>query len=131
MAGPGRGPRLLRYDDRWLLGDATQWIVRRIIPDDKPGTATETTTTQLDDLEEVIGEMKATHIIFEKNGAIGIANILAGTYQMMKTTEQFKDRVSVLKQAGAKVVEWRYLRPNPNVSKPNVVDNLDAWGQKI
>ena len=125
--GPGSGPRLLRYDDRWLLGDATQWIVRRIIPDDKPGT----TTTPLDDLEEVIGEMKATHVIFEKNGAIGIANILAGTYQMMKTPEQFKGRVTVLKQAGAKVVEWRHLRPNPNVSKPNTVDNLDAWGQKI
>ncbi len=127
--GPGRGPRLLRYDDRWLLGDATRWIVRRIIPDDKPGTATETAT--IDDLEEVIGEMKATHVIFEKNGAIGIANVLAGTYQMMKTTEQFKGRVTVLKQAGAKVVEWRYLRQNPNVSKPNVVENLDAWGQKI
>ena len=127
--GPGRGPRVLRYDDRWLLGDATQWIVRRIIPDDKPGTATETAT--IDDLEEVIGEMKATHVIFERNGAIGIANVLAGTYQMMKTTEQFKDRVTVLKQAGAKVVEWRHLRPNPNVSKPNAVDNLDAWGQKI
>ena len=125
--GPGSGPRVLRYDDRWLLGDATQWIVRRIIPDDKPGT----TTTPLDDLEEVIGEMKATHVIFERNGAIGIANVLAGTYQMMKTAEQFKDRVTVLKQAGAKVVEWRYLRQNPDVSKPNVVDNLDAWGQKI
>ena len=123
-----RGPRVLRYDDRWLLGDATQWIVRRIIPDDKPET---TTTATLDDLEEVIGEMKATHVIFEKNGAIGIANILAGTYQMMKTETQFKDRVTVLKQAGAKVVEWRHLRPNPNVSKPNAVDNLDAWGQKI
>ena len=127
--GPGSGPRLLRYDDRWLLGDATRWIVRRIIPDDKPGTATETAT--IDDLEEVIGEMKATHVIFERNGAIGIANVLAGTYQMMKTTEQFKDRVTVLKQAGAKVVEWRHLRPNPDVSKPNAVDNLDAWGQKI
>ena len=126
--GPGSGPRLLRYDDRWLLGDATQWIVRRIIPDDKTTTST---TTPLDDLEEVIGEMKATHVIFEKNGAIGIANILAGTYQMMKTPEQFKDRVAVLKQAGAKVVEWRHLRQNPNISKPNAVDNLDAWGQKI
>ena len=126
--GPGSGPRVLRYDDRWLLGDATQWIVRRIIPDAKTGT---TTTATPDDLEEVIGEMKATHVIFENNGAIGIANILAGTYQMMKTTEQFKDRVTVLKQAGAKVVEWRHLRPNPNVSKPNTVDNLDAWGQKI
>ena len=127
--GPGSGPRVLRYDDRWLLGDATQWIVRRIIPDDKPGTATETAT--IDDLEEVIGEMKATHVIFERDGAIGIANVLAGTYQLMKTTEQFKGRVTVLKQAGAKVVEWRHLRPNPNVSKPNTVDNLDAWGQKI
>ena len=128
--GPGSGPRVLRYDDRWLLGDATQWIVRRIIPDDKPNTTT-STTTALTNIEEVVAEMKATHVIFERNGAIGIANVLAGTYQMMKTETQFKDRVTVLKQAGAKVVEWRYLRPNPNVSKPNVVDNLDAWGQKI
>ena len=128
--GPGSGPRVLRYDDRWLLGDATRWVVRRIIPDDKPNTTT-STTTALTNIEEVVAEMKATHVIFEQNGAIGIANVLAGTYQMMKTAEQFKDRVTVLKQAGAKVVEWRNLRPNPNVSKPNVVDNIDAWGQKI
>ena len=125
--GPGRGPRLLRYDDRWLLGDATQWIVRRIIPDDKKTT----TTATMDDLEEVIGEMKATHVIFEKNGAIGIANVLAGTYQIMKNTKMFNDRVLALKRAGAKVVEWRYLRPNPNVTKPNTFEDIDAWGQKI
>ena len=127
--GSGTGPKEQDVRASWLLGKATFWTVRRIIPDDKPGTAPETAT--IDDFEEVIGEMKATHIIFERNGAIGIANVLAGTYQMMKTTEQFKDRVTVLKQAGAKVVEWRHLRQNPDVSKPNVVDNLDAWGQKI
>ena len=126
--GPGSGPRVLRYDDRWLLGDATQWIVRRIIPDDKTAT---TGAATLDDLEEVIDEMKATHVIFERKGAIGIANVLAGTYQIMKNTKMFNDRVLALKRAGAKVVEWRYLRPNPNVAKPNTFEDIDAWGQKI
>ena len=127
--GSGIGPKEQDVRASWLLGKATFWTVRRIIPDAK--TTATTSAAALDDLEEVIGEMKATHVIFERDGAIGIANILAGTYQLMKTTEQFKDRVTVLKQAGAKVVEWRYLRPNPNVSKPNVVENIDAWGQKI
>ena len=126
-----RGPRVLRYDDRWLLGDATQWIVRRIIPDDKPGTATETATTQLDDLEEVIDEMKATHVIFNSGKSIGIANILAGTYQIMKNTQEFKDRVTYLKRTGAKVVEWKYLRQGDLAGKSNVVLNVGAMGRKI
>ena len=126
--GPGRGPRLLRYDDRWLLGDATQWIVRRIIPDDKTTT---TSAAALDDLEEVIDEMKATHVIFNAGKSIGIANILAGTYQIMKNTQEFKDRVTYLKRTGAKVVEWKYLRQGDLAGKSNEALNVGAFGRKI
>ena len=125
--GPGSGPRLLRYDDRWLLGDATQWIVRRIIPDDKTGT---TPTATLDDLEEVIGEMKATHIIFESNKSLYIANVLAGTFQKMRDVQQFKDRVAVLQTTGCLVAEWKDIRPNTQ-AKSNVVDNPSAWGIEV
>ena len=125
--GPGRGPRLLRYDDRWLLGDATQWIVRRIIPDDKTGT---TTTATLDDLEEVIGEMKATHVIFESKKSLYIANVLAGTFQKMRDVQQFKDRVAVLQTTGCSVAEWKDIRPNTQ-TKSNVVDNPSAWGIEV
>ena len=128
--GPGSGPRVLRYADRWLLGDATKWIVRRIIPDDKPGTITETTTATLDDLEEVIGEMKATHVIFESKKALYIANVLAGTFQKMRDVQQFKDRVAVLQTTGCLVAEWKDIRPNTQ-AKSNVVDNPSAWGIEV
>ena len=73
--------------------------------------------------------MKATHIIFNTpNGkSIGIANVLSGTYRIMKNAKEFTDTVTTLKRCGAKVVEWKYL----NAGKSNVVLNEGAMGSRI
>ena len=119
--GSGIGPKEQDVRASWLLGKATFWTVRRIIPDDKPKTTT-STITALTDIEEVVAEMKATHVIFQKGSAIYIANVLAGTYQKMATPDKFKRRVRALKYAGAKCVEWKYLvGGNSNIpSSPTV-----------
>jgi hypothetical protein len=122
--GPGYGPTYHDLLVSWLIPSAKTWTVRRFIP----VTSDETiTTVTLDDLEEVIESMKATHIIFQTGGAICIADILAGTYRVMPNTKTFKNTVTVLKRAGAKVVEWKYL----SAAKSNKVANPAAFGKEV
>ena len=123
--GSGVGPQRHNLTASWLLGDARRWTIRRFIPDDKTTTAA---STPLTDLEKEIATMKATHVIFQKSGAIYIANILAGTYQKMKNPAHFSDRVRYLKRTGAKVVEWKHLRQGAGAGKSNVALNIDAFG---
>lgn len=103
--GPGKGPNLHLVTDRWLLGSARKWYVRRVIADD----TTNTTSKPLDDLEEVIAHMKATHVIFTYKNGIGIWNVLAGTFELFRNPTQFKKRLEVLGRTGAKVVEWKHF----------------------
>ena len=125
--GSGTGPKEQDVRASWLLGKATFWTVRRIIPDDKTTTTTESTTTTLTNIEEVVAAMKATQIIFQFKNTIYIADVLAGTYRAMKNPKTFSDTVTFLKRCGAKVVEWKYLA----ASKSNVVDNPSAFGIEV
>ncbi len=74
--------------------------------------------------------MRATHIVFQHAGALGIANVLAGTYWIAPSPQAFSDRCYVLRQAGAKVAEWKSVRLDTN-TRSNVIDDLDALGVRI
>jgi hypothetical protein len=90
-------------------------------------TATTTTGTKpaaITDLESVISHMNATHIIFEYQGGLYIANMLAGTYTHIPNPQAFKDRVYALKRVGAKVAEWK----NYNAARSNKVSDIHAFG---
>lgn len=91
-------------------------------------TATTSSETTIDDLEEVITTMKATHIIFQHGGALGVANVLAGTYWIAPDTPTFLDRCFILRQAGAKLAQWADIRTG---AKNNIIDDLDALGVRI
>lgn len=77
---------------------------------------------------EVIDDMKATHIVFQYKNSLGICNVLAGTYTIYANSDDYRDNVYVLKQAGAKVVEWGALRGKPG---ENSVGNLEAFGVRV
>lgn len=68
-------------------------------------------------LEKVIKHMNATHIIFEANGALYIANILAGTYTKAGSPEELSARKTVLERAGAIVKEWKDFKSSKSDSK--------------
>lgn len=89
--------------------------------------AANTTTTTLDDLEDTIMAVKATHIIFQFGNALGIANTLANTYHLYTRSQDYKDNVYALKQAGMKVVTWGALRGKTG-KDANKVDNPAAFG---
>ncbi|MBW3092801.1 hypothetical protein KIH79_07635 [Bifidobacterium sp. 82T10] len=91
-------------------------------------TTTKPTTTTSDLIEGVISDMKATHILFQYSGAICVANVLAGTWRAFHDPEDQKDTLNVLRQSGAKVVEWGALRGKPGQNK---VENPDAFGIRI
>ena len=76
------------------------------------------------DIESVISAMKATHVIFVFNGGLYIANMLAGTYTHIPSSQAFKDRVYALKSVGAKVVEWK----NYNAAHANTITDIHAFG---
>ena len=68
-------------------------------------------------LEKVIRQMEATHVIFEANGALYIANILAGTYTRAGSPAELEARKTVLERTGAIVKEWKDFRKGSNSSK--------------
>ncbi|WP_052119663.1 GH25 family lysozyme [Bifidobacterium biavatii] len=108
-----------------FYGDRSTW--QRYATGGKTTTTSKpTTNTSL--IEGVISDMKATHILFQYNGGICIANILAGTWRAFKTPQDQTDTINMLKQAGAKVVEWGALRGKPGQNK---VENSAAFGIRI
>lgn len=121
--GSGIGPRRHNLTASWLIGDARRWTIRRFIPDD----ATTVAKKPLTQAEKEIAVMKATHIIFQFGGSICIANILAGTWAKAPFEAAFEDRCTILKRAGATVMEWKNL----SVAKNNLVDNPTAFGTQI
>ena len=86
-----------------------------------------TTTTKTDDIESMVNIMKATHIIFQYKTALGIANVLAGTYHLYGNEQDYKDNVYAMKTAGAKVKTWGELRGKTGADA-NKVDNPHAFG---
>lgn len=84
-------------------------------------------TTTIIDLTEETDFMKATHIIFQYKNALGVANILANTYHIYDSSQNYKDNVYALKRAGAKVVTWAALRNK----KSNTVANPTAFGVSV
>jgi hypothetical protein len=97
-----------------------------------PASATTTTTAAasvatLDDLEEVIMALKATHIIFNDGKTIFIADVLAGTYRAMSSNRTLRDTRNVLEKSGGKVVEWKTL----GGSGSNKVANPAAFGVRV
>lgn len=75
---------------------------------------------------EVISQMKATHIVFECNNMICIADVLAGTWRGVPNPQTLKDTITVLNRAGAVVKEWKDLG-----AKSNKVDNPAAFGKRV
>ena len=98
-----------------------EWVLRppTIVTTAAASTGTTTTATTTDSITEVIDAMKATHIIFQvgtgTKGRLYIADVLAGTYEGIPSTAVLKGRLTVLKRAGAKVVEWKNLGASSNI----------------
>ncbi|GAA6123810.1 hypothetical protein BPY_19180 [Bifidobacterium psychraerophilum] len=76
------------------------------------------------DVESVISAMNATHVIFEYQGGLYIANMLAGTYTHIPNPQAFTDRVQALKRVGAKVAEWKHY----TVTGSNRIGDIHAFG---
>ena len=86
----------------------------------------------ISNIEKVIADMEATHIVFEfKEGrgtALAIANVLAGTWTRFGSTDAYKARLTVLKRSGAKVEEWKKFKSGAN---PNNVADPAAFGVEV
>ena len=80
-------------------------------------------------------QMGTTHIIFKLAGsqACYIANILAGTYQLMPNMDVLNTRKYVLQKAGAKVKTWREVCGNKGPAGLGEVakKDLPAFGVEI
>lgn len=80
-------------------------------------------------------QMGTTHIIFKlaNSQACYIANILAGTYQLMPNMDVLNTRKYVLEKAGAKVRTWREVNGNKGPAGFGDVakDDLAAFGVEI
>ena len=83
--------------------------------------------TKTDEIESMVNSMKATHIIFQYGNALGIANVLANKYHLYTRSQDYKDNVYALNQAGAKVTTWGALRKKTG-KDANKVANLAAFG---
>lgn len=103
------------------------------VPTPAPTTTTPTPTTPtIDDIEKVIADMEATHIVFEfqegKGKALAIANVLAGTWTRFGSTDAYKARLTVLKRSGAKVEEWKKFKTGKS---PNNLADPAAFGVEV
>lgn len=125
--GSGTGPQYHNLTVSWLIPDAKSWTIRRHIPADK----TTAPATPLTGLEKVIAQMKATHVIFKtEGGVIGIADVLAGKYELFKTRAEYERRRNFLKQSGAKLRQYKTIRTDKNKGKTNVVQDLARFGTR-
>lgn len=102
------------------------FVAPKSTPTPAPAPAHTPIPVTIDDLEEVISTMKATHIVFENAGRIGIANVLAGTYTFAPNPQALADRRTVLARSGAKVAEWKSLG-----ARSNTIADLDALGTEV
>lgn len=68
-------------------------------------------------LQKVISTMDATHIIFEHDNGLSIANILAGTWTRVPSPEALEARKTVIKRAGGKVEYWQKFKTKGKDSK--------------
>lgn len=87
--------------------------------------ATTPTATAATDILEVIMAVKATHSVFTYKGSVYIANLLAGTYWMLKDPATMSDAITMLQRAGMKVVYHRELTV---AKKSDAVSNPSAYG---
>lgn len=98
------------------------------VPNRKPAANTAVTINK-----EI--QMGTTHIIFKlaNSQACYIANILAGTYQLMPNMDVLNTRKYVLEKAGAKVRTWREVNGNKGPAGFGDVANKDlaAFGVEI
>lgn len=114
------------------LGDGTAPATTAASSTSAKPSPTPATGITLDDLEEVITTMKATHIIFNGKGtdknSVYIANILAGTYYHVPSPTALEQRITVLKRSGAKVAYWKDF----SAAKPatNQADKI-AFGTEV
>lgn len=98
------------------------------VPNRKPAANTAATINK-----EI--QMGTTHIIFKlaNSQACYIANILAGTYQLMPNMDVLNTRKYVLEKAGAKVRTWREVNGNKGPDGFGEVGKKDlaAFGVEI
>lgn len=77
-------------------------------------------------------DMGTTHIIFNCGQKVYIANILAGTFQHMKTMNEVKTRKYVLERAGQKVKAWKdVVGKKANDYGQVKPDDLPAFGIEV
>lgn len=74
-------------------------------------------------------DMDATHILFENDGKLYIANILAGTYEHIKTPTDLAARRTVLQRTGAILKDWKDYKTNKG-SRNNTADPA-AFGKEL
>lgn len=67
---------------------------------------------------------RTTHIVFQVGGQLGIANLLAGTYELFEDENTYKVRLYVLTKADAQVREWKTLAQQ----KSNRINPADLPG---
>lgn len=77
-----------------------------------------------------LDQLKCTHVVFQTANAIGIWNVLAGTYHIFSNPQEYKDHMYALKTGGARVTTWAALRGKKG-SDANRVANPSAFGVKI
>lgn len=110
-----------------LVGYTTD-IEDQAIPDlqDTSSKTTDTKTTTIDDIESMINNMKATHIVFQYKNALGIINVLANTYHIYASPTEMDNNIYILKKCGAKVLGWKDVNGGTNL-----IRNIGALGTKI
>ena len=77
-----------------------------------------------------LDQLKCTHIVFQYGGAIGVANVLAGTYHLYATRQEYDDNMYALRTSGARITTWAALRGKKGADA-NKVANPSAFGVKI
>ena len=77
-----------------------------------------------------LDQLKCTHVVFQTANAIGIWNVLAGTYHIFSNPQEYKDHMYALRTSGARITTWAALRGRKG-SDANKVANPSAFGVKI
>lgn len=70
-------------------------------------------------------EKRPTHIVFQYKNALGIANLMAGTYELFQDSNTWRVRKLILERTGYVLKEWREFTTS---KKSNVVQDADLNG---